>query len=273
MTKLIHPIAGTIALLTILTFWLSTALSELFGSEATIIVVKTAIPWGFLLLVPAIAAAGGSGFALAGGRRSGIVGAKLKRMPLIAANGILVLIPSALFLAAKAKAADFDTTFYAVQALELLARATNIGLNMRDGLKLSGRLNRQGGTHDVQLVGRDMVAEGTMALRFAKPAGFHHLAGQSISLTSLNPSETDGKDGSRDLTLASGPDEPELMIATRVRDTAFKRSLASLPIGGMVRMAGPNGDLTLHDDPTATGGVPCRRHRHHALPRHGAASR
>jgi hypothetical protein len=66
-------------------------------------------------------------------------------MPLIAANGILVLIPSALFLAFKARAAEFDTSLYAVQALELAAGAANIallGLNMRDGLTMKGRLSR-----------------------------------------------------------------------------------------------------------------------------------
>lgn len=89
MAKIIHPVAGTIALLTIATFWLSTAVSELFASPAAVIAVKTAIPWGFLLLIPALMAAGGSGFAVANGRRAGLVGAKLKRMPLIAANGIL----------------------------------------------------------------------------------------------------------------------------------------------------------------------------------------
>ena len=146
MLKIIHPVAGTLALLTIATFWLSTALSELFASQAAVIAVKSAIPWGFLLLIPALMAAGGSGFALAKGRRAGLVGAKLKRMPLIAANGLLVLIPSALFLASKARAGEFDTAFYAVQALELAAGAANItllGLNMRDGLKMKGRLRRR----------------------------------------------------------------------------------------------------------------------------------
>ena len=98
------------------------------------------------MLIPALMAAGASGFALSKGRRAGLVGAKVKRMPLIAANGILVLIPSALFLAHKAAAAEFDNTFYAVQALELAAGAANIallGLNMRDGLKMKGRLRRQ----------------------------------------------------------------------------------------------------------------------------------
>ena len=62
MIKIIHPMAGVLAILTIATFWLSTALAELFASQAVVTAVKTAIPWGFLLLIPALAAAGGSGF-------------------------------------------------------------------------------------------------------------------------------------------------------------------------------------------------------------------
>ena len=147
MTKVVHPIAGALAILAIATFWLSTVFSELFGSHAVITSVKTAIPWGFLLLVPALAAAGGSGFALARERRgAALVASKMKRMRIIAANGILILIPSALFLASKATAGEFDAAFYAVQALELVAGATNLallGLNMRDGLKLTSRLRRQ----------------------------------------------------------------------------------------------------------------------------------
>jgi hypothetical protein len=145
MLKAIHPVAGVVALLTIGTFWLSTALSELFGSTAAVTAVKTAIPWGFLLLVPALAAAGGSGFALAQGVREGLIGAKRRRMPIIAANGVIILIPSALFLAAKAHAGEFDASFDFVQALELAAGATNItllGLNLRDGLRLTGRIGR-----------------------------------------------------------------------------------------------------------------------------------
>ena len=146
MFKVIHPVAGTLALLTIATFWLSTVLAELFASQAAVTAVKTAIPWGFLLLIPALAATGGSGFVLAKGRRGGVLGAKIKRMPLIAANGLVVLIPAALFLAFKARAAEFDTVFYAVQALELIAGAANItllGLNLRDGLRMKGRLRRR----------------------------------------------------------------------------------------------------------------------------------
>jgi hypothetical protein len=146
MLKVIHPVAGGVALLTIASFWLSTAVTELFASHATVTIVKTAIPWGFLLLIPALAAAGGSGFVLGRGRRGGLVAAKTKRMRLITANGILVLIPSALFLASKARATEFDSGFYAVQALELVIGAANIallGLNMRDGLRMKGRFRRR----------------------------------------------------------------------------------------------------------------------------------
>ena len=146
MKSIIHPMAGALALVMITTFWISTVLSELLGSQAAVVAVKSAIPWGFLVLIPALAATGGTGFSLASGRRAGLVGAKLKRMPLIAANGVLILIPAALFLASKAKAGEFDTGFQIVQAVEIIAGAANIallGLNMRDGLKMRGRLSRK----------------------------------------------------------------------------------------------------------------------------------
>jgi len=146
MLKIVHPVAGVVALLTIATFWLSTTLSEILGSDAIVAAVKTAIPWGLLLLIPALAAAAGSGLALAKGRRGGAISAKIHRMPIIAANGIMVLAPAALFLASKARSAEFDAAFYTVQTIELVAGAANfalLGLNMRDGLAMKGRFRRR----------------------------------------------------------------------------------------------------------------------------------
>lgn len=63
-------------------------------------------------------------------------------MPFIGANGILVLIPCAVVLDRWASAGTFDTGFYVVQGVELLAGAINLilmGMNMRDGLRMSGR--------------------------------------------------------------------------------------------------------------------------------------
>jgi hypothetical protein len=138
----VHAAAGTLALATVLIFWISTAASELAGTTAWVVAVKTAVPWGMLLLIPCLATAGATGLSLARGRSDGPVAAKRRRMPFIAANGALVLLPAALFLAAKAAAGSFDVAFALVQAVELLAGAVNIallGANLRDGLKLRGR--------------------------------------------------------------------------------------------------------------------------------------
>ena len=146
MPKIVHPIAGAIALLTTLTFCLSTFLSELSGDLDLIVRVKTMIPWGLLILIPAMAAVGASGFRIGLKRHGPVIEAKRKRMPIIAANGILILIPSALYLSAKAQAGQFDATFVTVQAIELMAGAINItllGLSMRDGLRLTGKLRRK----------------------------------------------------------------------------------------------------------------------------------
>ena len=144
MKKSIHPIAGIVALVTVVIFWLSTIFVGLFASRASSVALKIALPWGFLLLIPALLIAGGSGFALSRGYRKRIIESKIKRMPWIAANGILILVPAALFLAYKARSNEFDAIFYVIQALELLAGAVNIvllGLNMRDGMKLRKKIS------------------------------------------------------------------------------------------------------------------------------------
>lgn len=143
MKSKLHGISGTVALLCITIFWLSTVVSKLFMDQASVVAVKNGILNGMWLLILAMAATGGSGFALAKGRSGRLVSGKSKRMRLVAANGLLVLLPSAFVLASWANAGRFDGLFYALQGVELLAGAVNFSLlvlNMRDGLKLSGRL-------------------------------------------------------------------------------------------------------------------------------------
>lgn len=145
MSKFIHPIAGTVALVTILSFWLATVWSEAFAGEHAVTMVKTLVPYGFFVLVPALMATGSSGFRLGKSMRGPLIVSKKKRMPIIAANGMLILIPSALYLSFKARTGAFDMDFYVIQAIELIAGAANItmlSLNMRDGQRLSRRRAR-----------------------------------------------------------------------------------------------------------------------------------
>ena len=99
-----------------------------------------------------------------------------------------------------------------------------------------------------KLVDRQEVAEGTMSFRFEKPLGWTFEAGQSIDITLLAPSATDAEGNTRTFTIASAPYEKALMVATRMRDTAFKRVLKVMPVGAAVQIEGPAGDLTLHRD-------------------------
>ena len=99
-----------------------------------------------------------------------------------------------------------------------------------------------------RLLSRTQVADGTMAFRFAKPSGFEFRAGQFAIWTLLDPPETDAEGNSRTFSIASAPFEDQLMFVTRMRDTAFKRSLKSVALGTEIRIAGPMGSLTLHRD-------------------------
>ncbi len=138
----VHRAAAITAFATILTFWTSTVVTELFATTAAVAAVKTAILWGMAVLIPAMAIAGATGFKLGGAHPHPLAAAKRRRMPIIALNGLLVLVPAAVFLAQRAAAGRFDRCFVAVQALELIAGAVNIvlmGLNIRDGIALARR--------------------------------------------------------------------------------------------------------------------------------------
>jgi len=144
MPKRAHLVAGILAPLCIALIFLSTIAVELFGSHKAVAQLKSLIVMpGLWILIPAIAAAGGSGIFMGRTRKGRLVDAKKKRMPFIAANGLLVLVPCAIVLDRWAAAGSFDSAFYAVQAVELVAGATNLrlmGLNVRDGLRMAGRL-------------------------------------------------------------------------------------------------------------------------------------
>lgn len=100
--------------------------------------------------------------------------------------------------------------------------------------------------YTVELRNKKEVAEGTLAFSLSKPAGFEFKPGQSADLTLLNPPETDAEGNVRTFSIASGPAENELTFATRLRDTAFKRTLRNMPPGTKIKLDGPMGSFNLH---------------------------
>lgn len=99
-----------------------------------------------------------------------------------------------------------------------------------------------------KLKSREDVAEGTMAFRFEKRASFAFTAGQFIDIDLLAPSETDAEGNTRGFSVSSAPYEDTIMITTRLRDTAFKRVLKTMPLDTEVKIEGPFGNLRLHND-------------------------
>ncbi len=101
-----------------------------------------------------------------------------------------------------------------------------------------------------KLKDRVEVAKDTLAFRIEKPAGWTFQAGQYLDMTLLDPPETDSEGNVRSFSIASAPHEATLMVATRMRDTAFKRVFKKMPLGTEVMIEPPSGDLILHQDAT-----------------------
>src|ERR1022692_4043272 len=93
---------------------------------------------------------------------------------------------------------------------------------------------------------REEVAEGTMAFHFEKPSGFAFKAGQSADVTLIDPPDTDAEGKTRTFSIASPPFENELVFTTRMRDTAFKRSLKEVTLTAEVKISPAAGSFTLH---------------------------
>lgn len=111
----------------------------------------------------------------------------------------------------------------------------------------------------VKLIKKEKVAEGTMAFYFEKPNGFTFFAGQYINVRINNPVENDEEGNRRFFSIAAFPGDPYLRIATRMRDTAFKRTLKNAQLGFEVEIFGPSGKLILPDQESLniflTGGI------------------
>jgi ferredoxin-NADP reductase len=100
-----------------------------------------------------------------------------------------------------------------------------------------------------KLMCREEVAEGTMAFHFEKPSGFNFKAGQSADVTLTDPPETDAEGNTRTFSIASPPFENELLFTTRMRDTAFKRSLKKVALATEMKIGSAAGSFILHKNP------------------------
>ena len=91
------------------------------------------------------------------------------------------------------------------------------------------------------------VAKGTLMVVFdLLGEEVDHRPGQYFWVTLLDPPYDDEKGPRRHITIVTSPTERGVLgLATRLRDTAFKRSLADLPVGTEVEVEEPKGSFVL----------------------------
>ena len=94
------------------------------------------------------------------------------------------------------------------------------------------------------------VAKGTLLVLFdllGQDVAFR--PGQYFWVELLDPPYDDEKGARRHITVVTSPTERGVLgLCTRMRDTAFKRSLAALPIGAPVEVEQPKGSFVLPED-------------------------
>jgi ferredoxin-NADP reductase len=94
------------------------------------------------------------------------------------------------------------------------------------------------------------VAKGTLMVVFdllGEEVDFQ--PGQYFWVTLVDPPHDDDKGPRRHITVVTSPNERGVLgLCTRLRDTAFKRSLAELPLGAEVDVEQPKGSFLLPED-------------------------
>jgi len=97
------------------------------------------------------------------------------------------------------------------------------------------------------LVDRQRIARDTMAFWFdANGPRYEFRAGQHADFVFGS-----GSDNSRTFSIASSPvDKEPIMIAMRMRETAFKCALKAAALGANFKVSRPRGSFTLHKDVT-----------------------
>ncbi|MGE5385112.1 MAG: ferredoxin--NADP reductase [Betaproteobacteria bacterium] len=101
--------------------------------------------------------------------------------------------------------------------------------------------------YETRLAGSEEIASGTMAFHFEKPEGFEFKAGQAMDVILPAGAGIDAQNDTHTFSIVNAPCEHRLTIATRMRDSPYKRALKALATGTPLHIEGPFGAMTLHN--------------------------
>lgn len=98
---------------------------------------------------------------------------------------------------------------------------------------------------------REQIAEGTLLVTFSLREPVSFKPGQFFFVTLLNPPYTDQEGSGRHFSIVNSPTQNTILqMATRLRDSAFKKSLQELPLGTEVEVGPIGGSFVLPEDTT-----------------------
>ncbi|TSC90448.1 MAG: oxidoreductase FAD/NAD(P)-binding [Microgenomates group bacterium Gr01-1014_5] len=105
----------------------------------------------------------------------------------------------------------------------------------------------------VKLTDKRQEASGTKTFLFEKPKDFEYIAGQYAYFTLPELKFPDPRGKIRHFTLSSSPTEDYLSITVRMRkESGYKMTLDSLPLGAKIDFRGPTGDFVVDETDTRT---------------------
>lgn len=107
-------------------------------------------------------------------------------------------------------------------------------------------------TYNVKLIGKKLVADGTMEFLLEKPENFQYRAGQFFDIILDKPDDKAKKnDYVHGFSFVSSPFEQYLAAATRMRpDSNFKNTLKEITIGSELQIEAAWGSFTIKSNET-----------------------
>ncbi|SEH33401.1 hypothetical protein [Magnetospirillum fulvum] len=136
--ELIHPLAARATLGLFVLIWGSAVAAGLFADREMLAFIKEVVVWTLFLLTPLTMLTAGTGLILGRARPGPITDRKRRRLRLIVAIGIVILLPATLVLDAMVQSDSYDATLFLVfQGIELVAGLvllTLMGISVRDGI-------------------------------------------------------------------------------------------------------------------------------------------
>jgi ferredoxin-NADP reductase len=106
--------------------------------------------------------------------------------------------------------------------------------------------------YSIKLLKKEIVAENTLLLTFERPKELEFEGGQYVSIKLLDTPHQDERGNCKVFSIASAPYQDVLEFSMRKSESAFKKNIDQLEIGGSVEITPPVGKFLLPQEQDQT---------------------